>query len=212
MASAGSQPGGFKLDTILSIIYTIRANFPEDNLIMLDLVLSYFIFKGINSEGDVDTIDEAELKGMIGREAARSVVEHFRELNKKEKAEEHPKKNMNTASQTDPEAARELRDSAANSGASQHLSAPSSDMENWLKMFLALQKSEGEKNRQLMEVLQTSMKNALEKVTGNIMTTMKNMNDKLTSQIELQWDLLKKMGGRIAAMEQRHQEQAAKTQ
>ncbi|XP_077528813.1 uncharacterized protein LOC144141143 isoform X2 [Haemaphysalis longicornis] len=164
----------------------------------------------MTSEADVATMDEGDLKELIGDEPARIILEHFI---KRSANNPHSKPAPDGRSDHKSKGSARQSDGADDSRTLvQSTAGDQNQTDKMFQMFLAVQISEGENNRKMMDTLQTRMENALERMTSNIMTTVNNTNDKLTSQMELQRDLLDRMGGSIVAMEQRHQEQAAKTQ
>ncbi|XP_077529653.1 uncharacterized protein LOC144142123 [Haemaphysalis longicornis] len=210
MATGGVPGSGFKPETIQFVIATIQDFWHDRSQEKLGELFGYFKLNGMTCEADVLTMDEEDLEELIGDEPARIILEHFI---KRSANNSHSKPAPGGRRDHKSKGSARQSDGADDSRSSEQPTAgDQNQMGQMFQMFLAVQQSEGEKNRQMMDVLQTRMENALERVTSNIMATVNNMNDKLTSQMELQRDLLERMGGSIVAMEQRHQEQAARTQ
>lgn len=218
MADAGPPASGFKPEMIQYVIDSIQHIWADGSKEKLEALFEYLMSKGVKSEADVETINEEELGAVIGLEAARRILQKFKELRE---AKEHDKETKDPYSKPGPESARDDKSEVppgqsevtADSGALPlQITGNQNDMTEMLKMFMQMQMMERDKNREMVMELQRGMQETIERVTGSIMCSMKEMNEKLTEQIGLQGQLLDKLSGQMVGMEERHQETARQTQ
>lgn len=210
MASAGSQGSGFKTETIQYVIETIQSVWSDNSGKKLALLYSYFKSKGVKSEGDVETIDEAELSRVIGLDAAKRILKQFEKLNRKEKL---LKKNKNTSSQPVPEGANEWRfefysgprDSPRGyqDNYTQTDSLPD-HQDNYTQMFRMFNQFQVDQECANKEMMTQLMERTL--------TSTEAMSEKLADQMHVQREHLNMLHQRLAAIEERLLDTARQTQ
>lgn len=175
MASNSGSAQGKVLDFVDKVC-VILPNITPD---VLQKLFEYLRSAGVNSEADIGKIDEQHLADVLGHDYARTLLDHFRKQEPVKMAPPTPSSTNRLSVVATPQTM------AIGSGCG---GGQSNTMEI-LQVVMAMQKMEGDKNREMLMAMQQSQDKTLSVVT-NAMSNMAVMHkgtlDKMSEQMSEQ--------------------------